>query len=94
MTTIEDRIRHIIAEQLGLKIDEVQNDAQLTNELGADSLDAVELTMAFEEEFNCHISDEEAANLTTAQKAIEYIEALSANESSTTAQGPAPTVAG
>ena len=73
MTNIEDRIRQIIVDQLGVKEEEVGVDASFVDDLGADSLDTVELVMALEEEFNCEIPDEEAENITTVQEAIDYI---------------------
>ncbi len=66
-------MRGIIAEQLGLKADEIKNDASFVDDLGADSLDTVELVMALEEEFETEIPDEEAEKITTVQQAIDYI---------------------
>ena len=60
-------------EQLGVKEDEVTNEAYFVDDLGADSLDTVELVMALEEEFDCEIPDEEAEKITTVQQAIDYI---------------------
>ena len=81
MGTVEQRVKHIVAEHLGVKIEEIASTTQASwTTWGADSLDAVELTMAIEEEFKCEIPDEEAEKLTTVQKAIDYIEALSAEE--------------
>ena len=77
MRTVEEGVKHIVAEQLGMKVEEIANDASFTDDMGADSLAAVELTMALEEEFNSKISDEEAENLTTVQTVIDYIEARS-----------------
>ena len=73
--TIEDRVKKIIVEQLGVKEDEITNEASFVDDLGADSLDTVELVMALEEEFEIEIPDEEAENITTIQQAIDYIEA-------------------
>ena len=71
-TSIEERVKKIVAEQLGVK-DEIANDASFVDDLGADSLDTVELVMALEEEFECEIPDEEAEKITTVQLAIDYI---------------------
>ena len=69
MSTIEERVKKIIGEQLGVKQEEVTNNASFVEDLGADSLDTVELVMALEEE----IPDEEAEKITTVQAAIDYI---------------------
>lgn len=69
----EDRVKKIIVEQLGVKEDEVKPEASFIEDLGADSLDTVELVMALEEEFDIEIPDEEAENITTVQSAIDYI---------------------
>ncbi|MDY7031544.1 MAG: acyl carrier protein [Thermodesulfobacteriota bacterium] len=71
--SIEERIKAIIAEQLGIDEEEVVKDASFVDDLGADSLDLVELIMALEEEFGKEISDEEAEAITTVQGAIDYI---------------------
>jgi len=73
MASIEERVKKIVVEQLGVKEDEVTNDASFVDDLGADSLDTVELVMALEEEFGTEIPDEEAEKITTIQQAIEYI---------------------
>ena len=73
MSSVEDQVRAIIAEQLGVKADEIKNDASFVDDLGADSLDTVELVMALEEEFETEIPDEEAEKITTVQQAIDYI---------------------
>ena len=73
MSSIEDRVKKIVAEQLGVKEDEVRNEASFVDDLGADSLDTVELVMALEEEFETEIPDEEAEKITTVQLAIDYI---------------------
>jgi len=75
MSSVEEQVRGIIAEQLGLKADEIKNDASFVDDLGADSLDTVELVMALEEEFETEIPDEEAEKITTVQQAIDYINA-------------------
>jgi len=73
--SIEARVRRIVAEQLGLKEDEVSLDAAFSDDLGADSLDVVELVMALEEEFDIEILDEEAGKIATVQSAVDYINA-------------------
>jgi len=70
---IEDRVKKIIAEQLGVDEDEVVPEASFVEDLGADSLDTVELVMAFEEEFDIEIPDEDAEKILTVGKAMEYI---------------------
>lgn len=75
MSTIEERVRKIVAEQLGVKEEEVTSEASFVEDLGADSLDTVELVMALEEEFETEIPDEEAEKITTVKLAIDYIEA-------------------
>ena len=72
MSSVEDQVRGIIAEQLGLTAEEIKNDASFVDDLGADSLDTVELVMALEEEFETEIPDEEAEKITTVQLAIDY----------------------
>jgi acyl carrier protein len=74
MSTVTDRVRKIVVEQLGVKEDELKNDASFVDDLGADSLDTVELVMALEEEFETEIPDEKAEKITTIQEAIDYIE--------------------
>lgn len=74
MSTIEESVKAIIAEQLGVKKEEVINNASFVDDLGADSLDTVELVMALEEEFDIEIPDEEAEKITTVQSAINFIE--------------------
>jgi len=73
MSDIVDRVKKIVAEQLGVKEDEITNEASFIDDLGADSLDTVELVMALEEEFDCEIPDEEAEGITTVQQAIDYV---------------------
>lgn len=75
MSSIEERVRKIVVEQLGVKEDEVTKEASFVDDLGADSLDTVELVMALEEEFKTEIPDEEAEKITTVQQAIDYITA-------------------
>jgi acyl carrier protein len=74
MSSIEERVKKIVAEQLGVKEEDIQNSASFVEDLGADSLDTVELVMALEEEFETEIPDEDAENITTVQHAIDYIE--------------------
>jgi acyl carrier protein len=75
MSTIEERVKKIVVEQLGVKEDEVTTNASFVDDLGADSLDTVELVMALEEEFETEIPDEEAEKITTVQQAVDYIKA-------------------
>ena len=75
MSNIEERVKKIVCEQLGVKEEEVTIESSFVNDLGADSLDTVELVMALEEEFETEIPDEEAEKITTVQQAIAYIEA-------------------
>ena len=73
--SIEDRVKKIVSDQLGISLDEIQSYSSFVDDLGADSLDTVELVMALEEEFETEIPDEEAEKITTVQQAITYIEA-------------------
>ena len=73
MSTVEERVKKIVCEQLGVKESEVQNSSSFVEDLGADSLDTVELVMALEEEFETEIPDEEAEKLASVQDAIDYI---------------------
>ncbi|MFT3931365.1 MAG: acyl carrier protein [Spongiibacteraceae bacterium] len=73
MSSIEERVKKIVAEQLGVKEEDVQPSASFVEDLGADSLDTVELVMALEEEFETEIPDEEAEKITTVQLAVDYI---------------------
>ena len=75
MSTVEERIKKIIIEQLGVKEEQVAADASFVDDLGADSLDTAELVMALEEEFECEIPDEDAEKITTVQQAIDYVNA-------------------
>ena len=75
MSSVEERVKKIVAEQLGVKEEEVTADASFVDDLGADSLDTVELVMALEEEFDTEIPDEEAEKITTVQEAIDYVNA-------------------
>lgn len=74
MGSIEDRVTDIVVEQLGLERDKVQPESKFVDDLGADSLDTVELVMALEEEFDIEIPDEEAEKITTLKEAIAYVE--------------------
>ncbi|SVB89762.1 uncharacterized protein METZ01_LOCUS242616 [marine metagenome] len=77
MSTIEERVKKIVIEQLGVADDQVTPDASFVDDLGADSLDTVELVMALEEEFDAEIPDDEAEKITTVKQAIEFIQANS-----------------
>ena len=72
--SVEDRVKNIIVEQLGVDAEEVTPDASFVEDLGADSLDTVELIMAFEEEFGVEISDDEAEKIRRVRDAVEYID--------------------
>ena len=71
---VEERVKKIIMEQLGVKEEDVTPEASFIDDLGADSLDTVELVMALEEEFGCEIPDDAAENITTVKNAIDYIQ--------------------
>lgn len=71
--SIVERVKKIVAEQLGVKEDQLNNEASFVDDLGADSLDTVELVMALEEEFDTEIPDEDAEKITTIQLAIDYV---------------------
>ena len=75
--SIEDRVKKIVCEQLGVTEEEVKSEASFVDDLGADSLDTVELVMSFEEEFELEIPDEEAEGIATVKNAIDYITANS-----------------
>ena len=75
MSSTEQQVKNIVAEQLGVKEEEVKNESSFVADLGADSLDTVELVMALEEEFEIEIPDEEAEKITTVQQAVDYINA-------------------
>jgi acyl carrier protein len=73
METVEQRVKKIVAEQLGVNDADIKPESTFVDDLGADSLDTVELVMALEEEFECEIPDEEAEKITSVQQAIDYI---------------------
>ncbi len=73
MSTIEERVKKIVVEQLGVKQEEVSSESSFVDDLGADSLDTVELVMALEEEFETEIPDEDAEKITTVQQATDYV---------------------
>ena len=71
--SVEDRVKKIVSDQLGKSVEEIQSDSSFVDDLGADSLDTVELVMALEEEFGTEIADEDAEKLTTVQKTVDFI---------------------
>ncbi|MBI3545483.1 MAG: acyl carrier protein [Gammaproteobacteria bacterium] len=73
MSSVEERVKKIVVEQLGVNDGEVKPEASFVDDLGADSLDTVELVMALEEEFDCEIPDDQAEKITTVQQAIDYV---------------------
>ncbi len=73
MSDIEQRVKQAVAEQLGLKAEEIKNEASFMDDLGADSLDLVELVMSFENDFDITIPDEDSNEITTVQSAIDYV---------------------
>ncbi len=74
MASVEEKVKHIIVEQLGVDAEEVKAEASFVDDLGADSLDVVELVMALEEEFGLEISDEDAEKLASVKQAVDYIQ--------------------
>lgn len=76
MSDIETRVKKIVAEQLGVNESEIKNESSFVDDLGADSLDTVELVMALEEEFECEIPDDDAEKITTVQQAIDYVNSV------------------
>lgn len=75
MENVDQRVKKIVAEQLGVNESEIKNESRFVDDLGADSLDTVELVMALEEEFETEIPDEEAEKITTVQQAIDFVTA-------------------
>ena len=75
MSDVAERVKKIVVEHLGVEADKVTDNANFIDDLGADSLDTVELVMALEEEFETEIPDEEAEKITTVQQAIDYVNA-------------------
>ena len=73
MENVDQRVKKIVAEQLGVNESEIKNESRFVDDLGADSLDTVELVMALEEEFETEIPDEDAEKITTVQQAVDYI---------------------
>ncbi len=73
MSDIEQRVKKIVCEQLGANEADVKNESSFVDDLGADSLDTVELVMALEEEFDCEIPDDKAEKITTVQQAVDYV---------------------
>ena len=75
MSTVEERVKKVVEDQLSVNQDQITPEASFIDDLGADSLDTVELVMALEEEFECEIPDEEAEKITTVQQAVDYVNA-------------------
>lgn len=75
MSDIELRVKKAVAEQLGIRAEDIKNEASFMDDLGADSLDLVELVMSFENDFGITIPDEDSNSITTVQKAIDYVTA-------------------
>ena len=73
MSNIDERVKSVVVKQLGVKEEDVKNESKFIDDLGADSLDTVELVMGLEEEFDTEIPDEEAEKITTVQEAIDYV---------------------
>ena len=77
MSDIEERVKKIVVEHLGVEESKIQSDSKFSDDLGADSLDTVELVMAFEEEFGCEIPDDAAEKIVTLKDAVTYLSANS-----------------
>ena len=75
MSSVQERVKKIIVEQLGVSDDQVTSEASFVDDLGADSLDTVELVMALEEEFDVEIPDDDAEKITTVKEAVAFVEA-------------------
>ena len=75
MSTVEDRVKKVVAERFNVKLEKIKENSSFTEDLGADSLDLVEVTMALEEEFDIEIPDSEAEKVTGIKEAVSYIEA-------------------
>lgn len=73
MSSVEERVKKILAEQLNMKVEDITNDASLTEDLGADSLDIIEMMMGLENEFGLDISDEDAEKAKTVKEVIEFV---------------------
>ena len=71
--SVEERVKKIVCDQLGKDVEEIQSDSSFVDDLGADSLDTVELVMALEEEFDLEIADEDAEKISTVNEAVSYI---------------------
>ncbi|WP_458365295.1 acyl carrier protein [Burkholderia pseudomallei] len=82
-TNVEDRVKKIVAEQLGITVAEVRNDAHIANDLGADDLDAIEIVMNVEDDFDIVIDDAQAEKLETVQQVIDLVQSLVGRPSST-----------
>jgi len=80
MDNIEQRVKAIVADQLGVNVDEIKNESSFTDDLGADSLDMVELVMALEDDFSTEIPDEQAEKITTVAQAIEFCRSQSSKQ--------------
>ncbi len=80
MATVEERVIDIVAEQLGVEKEKINSSSNFVNDLGADSLDQVELVMELEEEFDINIPDDMAENITTVGQAVEHIDSATANK--------------
>tara|TARA_B100002019_G_C21014888_1_gene471829 strand:- start:101 stop:334 length:234 start_codon:yes stop_codon:yes gene_type:complete len=76
MSTVEDRVKKVVAERLAIEVDKIKSDSRFVDDLRADSLDLVEITIALEEEFDIEIPDEEAENVVGIKEAVSHIEAI------------------
>jgi acyl carrier protein len=80
MPTVEERVKNIVADQLGVELKDIRPESSFIDDLGADSLDTVELVMALEEEFGMEIPDEDAEKIRTIQQTVDYIQSHSKQE--------------